>query len=42
MYWDSNSRPNASKGYEPNELPGKKKERKITIEKKKRKTLDGC
>ena len=36
-YRDSNSRPNASEGYEPNELPGKKKERKITTEKKKRK-----
>ena len=44
-YRDSNSRPNASEGYEPNELPGKKNERKITTEKKKRKkekTLDGC
>ena len=40
---DSNSRPNASEGYEPNKLPGKKKEIKITTEKKKRKkekTLD--
>ena len=44
-YRDSNSRPNASEGYEPNELPGEKNERKITTEKKKRKkekTLDGC
>ena len=44
-YRDSNSRPNASEGYKPNELPGKKNERKITTEKKKRKkekTLDGC
>ena len=44
-YRDSNSRPNASEGYEPNGLPGKKNEREITTEKKKRKkekTLDGC
>ena len=33
-YRDSNSRPNASKGYEPNELPGKKKEKNITTENK--------
>ena len=36
-YRDSNSRPNASEGYEPKELPGEKNERKITTEKKKRK-----
>ena len=36
-YRDSNSRPNASEGYEPNELQGEKNERKITTEKKKRK-----
>ena len=36
-YRDSNSRPNASEGYEPNELPGEKNEIKITTEKKKRK-----
>ena len=36
-YRHLNSRPNASEGYEPNELPGKKKERKITTENKKRK-----
>ena len=35
-YRDSNSRPNASEGYEPNELPGKKKKIKITTEKKKK------
>ena len=35
-YRDSNSRPNASEGYEPNELPGKKKERKITTQKRKK------
>ena len=38
-YRDSNSRPNASKGYEPNALQGNKKERKITTEKKKHLTV---
>ena len=39
-YRDSNSRPNASEGYEPNELiPGKKKEIEITTEKKKKKNI---
>ena len=34
-YRDSNSRPNASEGYEPNKPPGKKNERKVTTENKK-------
>ena len=36
-YRDSNSRPNASEGYEPNELPGKKRKEKLQQKRKKEK-----